>query len=125
MTFGPERLEADLRQIGFKLERVSAPDGTPFVVLPRFEVPVGQFVGRVIDLGLQATVDFPITVASAIHVRSEPHLLDLTDTVAGKRNITKSVLGPDWRYWSHNLGWSDPKTARRLISKVNKVFRDA
>lgn len=125
MIFGPDRLQADLEAIGFRADRVTAPDGTPFVVLRAFEVPVGRFVGRVIDLGLQATPDFPLTVASAIHVRSDPHLLDVVDSVPGKRNITISALGADWRYWSHNLGWSDPKTARRLISKVNKVFRDA
>lgn len=125
MIFGPDRLHADLRAIGFSVERVTASDGTPFVVVPSFEVPVGRFVGRVIDLGLQCTPDFPLTVASAIHVRSNPHLLDIRDTISGKRNITNSVLGPEWRYWSHNLGWSDPKTARRLISKVNKVLVDA
>ena len=125
MIFGPDRLLADLVGIGFTAVRVAAPDGTPFVVIRNFEVPVGRFVGRTIDLGLQATADFPLTVASAIHVRSEPHLLDVSDTVAGRRNIKESALGPEWRYWSHNLGWSDPKTARRLISKVNKVFSDA
>ena len=125
MIFGPDRLLADLVAIGFPAERVAAPDGTPFVVIRSVRVPVGRFVGRTIDLGLQATPDFPLTVASAIHVRSEPHLLDISDTVPGRRNITQSALGPEWRYWSHNLGWSDPKTARRLISKVNRVFNNA
>ena len=125
MIFGPDRLQAELVTIGFDADHVSAPDGTPFVVLSHFEVPCGRFVGRVIDLGLQATPDFPLTIASAIHVRSDPHLLDIADTVPGRRNIVESALGPDWRYWSHNLGWSEPKTARRLISKVNKVFQGA
>ena len=125
MIFGPDRLLADLTAIGFSAEVVTAPDGTPFVVIPSFEVPIGRFAGRIIDLGLQATPDFPLTVASAVHVRSDPHVLDISDTVKEKRNITNSALGPEWRYWSHNLGWSDPKTARRLISKVNKVFSDA
>lgn len=125
MIFGPDRLRTDLAAIGFHTEPVAANDGTPFVVIGAFEVPCGRFVGRVIDLGLQATPDFPLTIASAIHVRSDPHLLDFADTVPGRRNIVESALGPEWRYWSHNLGWSDPKTARRLISKVNKVFRDA
>ena len=125
MIFGLDRLHADLTAIGFPAKRVTASDGTPFLVIPSFEVPVGRFVGRIIDIGLQATPDFPLTVAPAIHVRSDPHLFDISDTVAGKRNITNSALGPEWRYWSHNLGWSNPKTARRLISKVNKVFSDA
>ena len=125
MIFGPDRLRADLAAIGFHAERVSAQDGTPFVVIGGFEVPCGRFVGCVIDLGLQATADYPLTIASAIHVRSDPHLLDTSDTVPGRRNIIESALGPEWRYWSHNLGWSEPKTGRRLISKVNKVFEDA
>ena len=125
MIFGPDRLQADLAVIGFRAQRVSAYDRTPFVVIPKFKVPCGRFVGRVIDLGLQATADFPLTIASAIHVRSDPHLLDIADTDSGRRNIIESALGPDWRYWSHNLGWSDPRTARRLISKVNKVFEGA
>ena len=125
MIFGPDRLRGDLAAIGFHAERVSAHDGTPFVVIGGFEVPCGRFVDRVIDLGLQATADYPLTIASAIHVRSDPHLLDISDTVPGRRNIVESALGPEWRYWSHNLGWSEPKTGRRLISKVNKVFEDA
>ena len=125
MIFGPDRLQADLAAIGFPAQRVSAQDGTPFVVIPDFEVPCGRFLGRVIDLGLQATADFPLTIAAAIHVRSDPHLLDISDTVPGRRNIIESALGADWRYWSHNLGWSDPRTARRLVSKVNKVFESA
>jgi hypothetical protein len=125
VIFGPDRLVADLLAIGFSATRVAASDGTPFVVIRDFLVPCGRFVERRIDLGLQATPDFPLTVASAIHVRSAPHLLDVADTVPGTRNITNSALGPEWRYWSHNLGWADPKTARRLISKINKVFHDA
>jgi hypothetical protein len=125
VIFGPDRLQADLVAIGFAAARVAAPDGTPFVVVAKFVVPCGRFVGRIVDLGLQATPDFPLTVATAIHVRCSPHLLDISDTIPGKRNITNSVLGSEWRYWSHNLGWSDPKTARRLISKINKVFHDA
>lgn len=125
MIFGPDRLLSDLAAIGFPAERVTAANGTAFIAIRNFEVPVGRFVGRTIDLALQAMPDFPLTVASAIHVRSEPHMLDITDTIPGRRNIKQSALGPEWRYWSHNFQWSDPKTARRLISKVNKVFSDA
>lgn len=122
MIYGPQRLLGDLTRLGYTADLVHAPDGSPFVVIGGFLVPCGRFVGRVIDLGLQATPDFPLTVAAAIHVRSAPHLLDIADTAPGTRNITNSTLGPEWRYWSHNLHWSDPKTARRLVSKINKVF---
>ena len=125
MIFGPPRLCADLGELGLTVEEVTAADGSPFVVLPKFEVSSGRFIGRVIALGLQATPDFPRTAPSAIHVRATPQLYDYGDTVPGKRNITRSALGPDWRYWSHNFGWNGEKTARRLISQINTIFAHA
>lgn len=123
--YGPERLIADLRALGYEVEPVTAPDGTPFAMIPGFTVPCGRFVGRTIDLALQATPDFPRSVASAIHVRAEPQLFDYGDTQPGVRNITKSALGPEWRYWSHNFGWQGEKSARRLMSQINTVFANA
>jgi hypothetical protein len=118
-------LLSDLLALGLRVELLTAPDGTPFVVTPEFEISCGRFVGRVISLGLQATPDFPRTVASAIHVRADPQLLEYGDTIPGKRNITRSVLGPDWRYWSFNFGWNGERTARRLISQINTIFANA
>lgn len=125
MTYGPERLLAELRELGYQADAVCATNGTPFVVLRQFVVPCGKFVGRVIDLGLQATADFPRTVASAIHVFAAPQLYDFGDTVPGVRNITASVLGPEWRYWSHNFGWRGERSARRLMSQINTVLENA
>jgi hypothetical protein len=82
-------------------------------------------VDRKIDLGIQAPPDFPRTVASAIHVRAQPQLFDAADSIPNVRNITTSVLGPEWRYWSHNFGWSEERSARRLISQVNRIFANA
>lgn len=125
MTYGPSRLVTDLHELGYVAEAVQAPDGTAFVVIPTFEVPCGRFVGRVIDLGLQATADFPLSVASAIHVRANPQLFEYGDTVPNVRNITASALGADWRYWSHNFGWQGEKSARRLMSQINRIFENA
>lgn len=125
MTYGPERLIAELQALGHEVELVAANGGTQFAVIPGFAVPCGRFDGRTINLGIQATPDFPRTVASAIHVRATPQLFDYGDTRPGVRNITKSALGPDWRYWSHNFGWRGEKSARRLMSQINTVFANA
>jgi len=123
--YGPERLVEDLQGLGYAAVQVIANDGTSFAVIPGFVVPCGKFVGRSIDLGLQAPADFPRSVASAIHVRSQPHLFDHGDSVPNVRNITGSALGGEWRYWSHNFGWQGEKSARRLMSQVNGIFANA
>jgi hypothetical protein len=123
--YGPARLLVELEELGYDVNEVRAPDGTPFVVLNDFAVPGGRFVDRKIDLALQATPDFPRTVASAIHVRANPQLFEAADSLPNVRNITASVLGPDWRYWSHNFGWNQERSARRLMSQVNRIFANA
>jgi hypothetical protein len=123
--FGLARLCGDLRTLGFDVAEATAADGSQFAVVPGYEVGCGRFVGRVIELGLQATPDFPRTVASAIHVKASPQLLDFADTLPGVRNITRSALGPEWRYWSHNFGWSGEKSVRRLLSQINTIFANA
>jgi hypothetical protein len=123
--YGAARLLEDLTALGHEAVAVTAPDGTPFVVIRAFVVPCGSFVDRKIDLGLQATPDFPRTVASAIHVRAQPQLFDQSDSVPNVRNITGSALGPEWRYWSYNFGWQDERSARRLMSQVNRIFANA
>ena len=123
--YGAERLLADLKALGFNATAVAAPDGTPFVVITRFVVRCGRFIDREIDLGLQATPDFPRTVASAIHVRATPQLFVESDSVPNVRNITTSVLGSEWRYWSHNFGWNEERSTRRLMSQLNRIFANA
>jgi hypothetical protein len=123
--YGPSRLLSDLISLGHDAVEVRAADGTPFVVLRAFTVPCGRFADRTVDLALQATADFPRTVASAIHVRAFPQLFETSDSVANVRNITQSALGHDWRYWSHNFGWNEERRARRLMSQVNRIFADA
>jgi len=123
--YGPARLVDDLRALGYAAEEVQAADGTRFAVIRGFVVPCGRFVERAIDLGVQATADFPRSVASAIHVLANPQLFDCGDTVPNVRNITASALGAEWRYWSHNFGWQGEKSARRLMSQINRIFANA
>ncbi|HEX5886312.1 MAG TPA: E2/UBC family protein [Pyrinomonadaceae bacterium] len=115
---------SDLEELGFTAQLVAAGDNR-FAVVPQYEVEIGRFVGRVIDLGILVTPDYPRTVASAIHIRANPQLLEKSDTVPNVRNITDSQLGPEWRYWSHNFQWTEERSTRRLISQINGIFKDA
>jgi hypothetical protein len=123
--YGPARLIEDLRALGHDVQEVTASNGEKFVVLASFTVPGGRFADRAIDLGIQATPDFPRTVSSAIHVRATPQLYDTGDSVPNLRNIQPSVLGSEWRYWSHNFGWQGERSARRLMSQINGIFLNA
>jgi hypothetical protein len=122
---GPERLISDIAYLGYDAELVKGNDGNEYAVIRNFDVPLGRFAGRIIDLGILATPDFPHTVGSSIHVLSSPQLLEFCDSVPNIRNIIKSALGPEWRYWSHNFNWTDGKTIRRLISQINGIFENA
>jgi hypothetical protein len=125
LVYGAARLLADLAALGFMAELHTVPAGPEFVIIRKYEVEVGRFAGRVIDLGFQATPDFPKTVASAIHVRAAPQLFEVKDNIPNVRNVQPSVLGDEWRYWSKNFGWTEERTARRLMTQVNSVFHDA
>lgn len=125
LVYGPDRLLGDLRDLGYGVDEMVAPDGTRFAVVREFVVPTGRFVGRVIDVAVQATPDFPRSVASAIHISAAPQLFECSDTQPNVRNITSSALGVEWRYWSHNFGWQGEKTARRLISQINGILDKA
>ncbi len=124
-AFGPERFINELAALGYEPELITAPDNNKYAILRGYEVPLGRFAGRKIDLGMLATNDFPISVTSAMHVRATPQLFEKTDTVQNVRNIIDSRLGSEWRYWSINFGWKKGFSTRRLMSKVNAVFQNA
>lgn len=125
VMFGPERLLSDVRNLGFEAEISKGRDNNSFVVIRGYEVLLGRFAGRIIDLGIMAPPDYPRSVASAIHIKANPQLLEKTDTVPNVRNITDSALGEEWRYWSKNFNWTGDHSTRRLISQINTIFKDA
>ncbi len=122
---GQARLADDFKKLGFDSQSVSAGNGNKFVLIKDFEIPSGRFAGRRIELGIPAMDDYPASVGSSIHIKAAPQLLDYSDTVASVRNIVKSALGDEWRYWSHRFVWSKDRSARRLISLINGVFNNA
>jgi hypothetical protein len=127
MSYGPDRLIAELQCLGYVIAKRVLNESSVFALIADYEVPVGKFSGRVIELGLQATPDFPRSVHSAIHVRATPQLYEKADTVPNVRNIIDSPLGPEWRYWSNNFAWNDgqERNARRLMSQINTIFEYA
>lgn len=125
MKFGVERMVSDFRDLGHDAEAVVDQNQQPFAVIRNFTVELGRFANRVIDVGIPAPPDFPRAVGSSIHVRANPQLLEPSDNVPGVRNILQSPLGPEWRYWSKNFGWSGERSTRTLISQINQIFQDA
>ena len=124
-SFGPDRFVKELTHLGHQPELIVASDKNKYAVIRDYEIPLGQFHERTIDLGMLATNDFPISVTSAIHIRAEPQLYEKTDTAQNVRNILDSVLGFDWLYWSINFNWEKGYSTRRLMSKINTVFQNA
>jgi hypothetical protein len=122
--YGPDRLIQDLQKLGYDVELVTVKDNCKFAVIHNYELQLGQFAGRIIDLGIPATVNFPISVGASIHVKADPQLYDLQN-IPNVRNVTNSVLGSEWRYWSKNFGWAVERSARRLMSQINEVFKNA
>jgi len=122
--YGPERLIQDLRALGYTVELVTVKDNNKFAVILSYEIQLGQFAGRVIDLGIPATANFPISAGSSIHIKADPQLYE-KQNIPNVRNVTDSVLGSEWRYWSKNFGWAGERTARRLMSQINEVFKNA
>lgn len=123
--FGPDRFKEELVTLGYQPEIITASDNNKYAILREYVILLGKFSGRRIDLGILATSDFPISVTSALHVRANPQLYELSDTVPNVRNILNSVLGIEWRYWSINFNWGKGCTTRRLMSKINTVFQNA
>jgi hypothetical protein len=124
-VYGAARLLTEIVALGYEAELAKAPNDQVFAVVAQYTIELGKYAGRRIGLGLQTTPDFPKTVASAIHVRAKPQIYELTDSVPNVRNIQPSALGEDWRYWSNNFNWSEERSARRLMSQVNRIFNDA
>ncbi len=123
--YGPERLISDLTDLGYRVEKVTVKN-ILYAIVPGYEVEVGRFQGRMIDLGIPSTPDFPRTAAPSIHIRAIPHLLEKSDSIPNVRNIIDSPLGPDWRYWSRNFGWNgSEKSTRRLMNQIKGVFANA
>ena len=122
--YGKERLYNDLQQMGFSIDYMSDSKGIEYVTIRDYNIDIGQFKGRVIDLSIPVPKDYPRAVGSCIHVKSEPILLNKTDSIPKKRNIIDSNLGNEWRYWSFRFNLSPENPTQDLISQINGIFRN-
>jgi hypothetical protein len=121
--YGIDRFIQDMFDLEYTPEKVVAADNFNYAVIRNFEVPVGRFQGRIIDLGIPVPNDYPRLIGSSIHIRSIPQLLEYTDTIPNVRNIIGSQLGQEWRYWSFRLEAYPENTAQNLISQIHGIFQ--
>ena len=112
-----ERLTEEFIKLGYAVD-AAAGRQHGVVIIRNFLVQVGRHAGKVLDVGIPGN-DFPFTPPAGVHFRPElaPN---------GANNINKSPLGTGWQYWSRRLtDWQIDRSARHIISYVNKVLLDA
>lgn len=125
MIYGSEYFINEFNELGYQPIIVIGSDNRTYAVFKDFEIEIGKFSGKVIDLGLMILPDYPRMVHSSIHVKATPPLFEKTDTLPGVRNIIDSGLGPEWRYWSFAFKAVPDDTAKHLMSQINGVFKRA
>lgn len=125
MNYGIEAFKLDLEALSYTdLITKKGNDQVDFLVIPSFIVPIGRFEGRVIDLAIPVPGDYPRTVGASIHIKSNPQLLEKSDSLTSVRNIIDSSLGEEWRYWSFRFIPQIENTAENLMHQINGVFKN-
>ena len=124
MIYGSECFIKDFNAIGYSPILVGVGKQN-YAIFKEFEIPIGKFAGRIIDLALIVLNDYPRMVHSSIHIKTTPQLFEKSDTISGVRNIIDSGLGVEWRYWSIALKSVPDNTAMHLMSQINGVFKRA
>lgn len=120
--YGIDRFLQDLSELGYVPEKVVTAN-TNFAVIRDFEVPVGRFQGRIIDLGIPVPNDYPRLLGCSLQIKSTPHLLEYSDSISNIRNIIVSPLGQEWRYWSFRFEASPENTMQNLIYQIHGIFQ--
>jgi len=125
MIYGIYAFKADLEALSYpNLLTQKGSDHVDYLIIPSFVIPIGRFEGKVIDLAIPVPTDYPRTVGASIHVKSNPHILDKSDSQPKIRNIIDSSLGEEWRYWSFRFIPQNEKTAENLMHQINGVFKN-
>src|SRR5437870_5727115 len=105
-------LAKELEGLGYSVDFGLRQHGV--LVIKEFRIEAGAHAGTVVDIGIPSQ-DFPFTLPAGIHVH--PMLAPI-----GQNGINQSALGNGWQYWSRRLAnWGGGRTARHVISYVNKV----
>jgi hypothetical protein len=121
--YGIDKFLIDLSILGYSAEKLAGTDSQNYAVIRNFEIPVGRFQGRIIDLGIPVPNDYPRLIGTSIHIRSVPQLLEYTDTIPNVRNIITSSLGSEWRYWSFRLEVTPGNTTLNVIHQIHGIFQ--
>lgn len=123
MIYGTEQFIKEFTDLGYQPELVICSDSNTYAIFKDFEIEIGRFACRIIDLALIVPPDYPRMVHSSIHVRAIPQLLEKTDSLVGVRNIVDSGLGAEWLYWSFAFKAIPEDTALHLMTQINGVFK--
>ena len=111
-----ELLAKEFESLGYQVDHSYSKNGV--VVLKAFRIAVGRHAGKTVDIGVSEQ-DFPFTPPAGIHVT--PSL-----AANGTNNINLSPLGGNWQYWSRRLtDWTTNRSAKHIISYINRIFADA
>jgi len=121
--YGIDKFLIDLSILGYSHEKLTGTDNQNYAVIRNFDIPVGRFQGRIIDLGIPVPNDYPRLIGTSIHIRSVPQLLEYTDTIPNVRNIITSALGSEWRYWSFRLEVTPENTTLNVIHQIHGIFQ--
>jgi hypothetical protein len=121
--YGAQRLLADLTALKYTdVSLINDSKGLEYVKISKYEVQIGRFIGRVIDLAIPAPSDYPRTVGASIHIKSDPQLLE-KQNVPNRFNIIDSNLGPEWKYWSFRFTAEEVEPTKNLMEEINGVFQ--
>lgn len=112
-----------LKELGFAPELHQVDANQNFAVLKNYQIEYGKFTGRRIDLALPIPNDFPRCVGQSIHIKSDPHLLNNSDSIPNVRNIIDSAMGPTWKYWSFRFQVFPENPMKHLFIQIDSVFK--
>lgn len=111
-----DALVGALRELGYEVDESFRQQGV--AVIKGYPVQAGRHAGQVRDIGVPCP-DFPYSAPAGLHI-SPPLPLN------GHSNVSQSPLGAGWQYWSRRLtDWAADRSARHVISYINKVLLDA
>lgn len=120
--YGIDKLVEELNLLGFNAEKATGSDNQNYAIIKSFEISLGRFQGRIIDLGVPVPNDYPRLIGSSIHIKANPQLLEQKDSISGVRNIIESKLGTEWKYWSFRLNIVPENPAQNIINQINGIF---
>ena len=123
MLLGIDKLLYDLAELGYNnLQKAKDTNGLDYAIIKDFEIQLGSFAGKLIDLAIPAYTDYPRSFGSSMHTKADPHLVPF-ENLPNRRNVVPSLLGDQWQYWSFGFRVKPTNPTSELISQINEIFR--